>query len=123
MTPATKAKRARAPRRRRPTRPPVAVRVTIPAPGTPRKDLELLRDTLRMVLAARMNGGRVERRGSGAGARVVVEVDYSGVALNAGPLTALAWTLDLLDQAIPDDSPLAEVIAELGVRVTAEVIR
>lgn len=109
--------------RRRPTRAPVRVRVTIPAPSTSRKDLELLRDTLAMVIAARMNNATVEHRGSGTSARVIIEIGYSGVALNAGPLTAAAWALDSLDQAIPDDSPLADVVADLGVRITTEVIR
>lgn len=109
--------------RRRPTRPPVRVRVTIPAPGSTRKELELLRDTLRMVLAERMNGAEVEHRGSGTSARVVIELAYSGVALNAGPLTALAWALETIDQCVPDDSPLGDVIADLGVRVTTEAVR
>lgn len=109
--------------RRRPTRPPVRVRVTIPAPGSTRKDLELLRDTLRMVLARRVNGAEVEVRGSGAGGRVVVELTYTGVALNAGALTAAAWALQTVDEAVPDDTPLGDLIAELGIRVAIEAVR
>lgn len=122
MTPATATPTRRRPPRRRPTRPPASVRITVGTPpNATARERRLIRDTLRMFLAGTMETADVELNGGGS---IVVTVGYSGVALNAGPLTAAAWALQTLDEAIPDDSPLADVIAAGNVKATAcEAIR
>ena len=117
MTAATAQRQARRARERRPD---VVVRIELDVglrfdrTAAAREARIAVRDALRVYLAARMNGADVEATGSA----VVVTAGYHGHALNAGALTAAAWAAQCLDEAIPDDSPLAAILAEGGIRIT-----
>lgn len=108
---------------RRTKRKDVRVVVTITLPGFERESLEVrnyARDLVRELVAHRMPRSSVEQRAS---VGIVITDTYHGPALNAGALTAAAWLLQTLDECVPEDSPLSELIARGGVGVTTKVVR
>lgn len=107
---------------RRDKRANVRVRVLIELPGFARESLEVrnhARDIVRELIRTKLPGAVVEQR---ADQGISIRTDYHGPALNAGALTAASWVLWSLDDAVPEDSPLSELIAGGTVSVTTKPV-
>lgn len=122
MTAATK-RRPRTAAKRRLERADVRVRARVYLPGFVRESAEVrvrMRDVVRDLIKTRLPSATVEQR---VDQGIVITTDYHGPALNAGPLTAAAWLLYTLDECVPEDSPLAELLAGGQVDVSTKHVR